>query len=139
METIKKIILILIKIVLGGILIYGGIKKFAKPMPQPDKYLQISAQEKAEVLENPDELKIHNYVFGLKQSGFFWQFLGIAEILAGILLVTQIFSFIGALIAFPQMLNIFFFHLFLEPHEKGELVLMALYLFINIVIIAAYF
>lgn len=139
METVKKIGLIIIKCILGGILIYGGIAKFSKPIPPPDKFLQVSAEEKEELLKNVDELKIRNYIFGMKQSGFFWEFLGIAEILAGVLLISQIFGFIGALIAFPQILNIFLFHLFLESHELDELFLTGCYLLMNTLIFAAYY
>lgn len=139
METIKKIALVIIKCILGGILLYGGVAKFSKPIPPPDKFLQVSVEEKAELLKNVDELKIRNYIFGLKQSDFFWQFLGIAEILAGVLLITQVFGFIGALLAFPQMLNIFLFHLFLESHEMDELMLTGCYLLLNMFIFAAYY
>lgn len=139
METIKKIGLVIIKCILGGILIYGGFAKFSKPIPPPDKFLQVSVEEKTELLKNVDELKVRNYIFGLKQSDFFWQFLGITEITAGVLLITQIFGFIGALIAFPQMLNIFLFHVFLEAHEVDELILTSCYLLMNILVFAAYY
>lgn len=139
METIKKLGLIVIKCILGGILIYGGFAKFSKPIPQPDKFLEVSVGEKAELLKNVGKLKVRNYIFGLKQSDFFWQFLGIAEITAGVLLITQVFGFIGALIAFPQVLNIFLFHVFLDAHEVDEVILTGCYLLMNILVFAAYY
>ena len=82
-----------------------------------------ASQNGEEVAPSEDVLKIKNYIFGMKQSGFFWPFLGIMELLAGILLISQVFSRIGAFVAFPLTLNIFLFHLFLEAHEIGELIL----------------
>lgn len=41
------------------------------------------------------------------QSGLYWKFIGIAQLLAGFLLMTQKFSKLGALINLPIILNIF--------------------------------
>lgn len=71
----------------------------------------------------------------MKQSGFFWPFLGIMEFLAGFLLVSQVFSRIGAFVTLPLTVNIFLFHLYLEPHEIGELIQVTLLLLANLVII----
>lgn len=43
----------------------------------------------------------------LYQSGFYWKFLGITQLIAGFLLMTQRFATIGALVFFPIILNIF--------------------------------
>jgi hypothetical protein len=43
----------------------------------------------------------------LYQSGLYWQFIGWGQALAGFLLMTQIFSTLGALLFLPIMLNIF--------------------------------
>ncbi|TAD97410.1 MAG: DoxX family membrane protein [Bacteroidetes bacterium] len=119
-----KILLVLnivLRLFIGGILLYGGYQKFEKPMPSPtamiDKFR--SGEEKEERIEI---LKIKNFIFGMKQSGFFWEFLGITEILAGLLLLSQVLGFLGAVISLPLTVNIFLFHLFLEPHEVGELI-----------------
>ncbi|MFT4667220.1 MAG: hypothetical protein ACI8YQ_000550 [Polaribacter sp.] len=41
------------------------------------------------------------------QSGLYWQFIGVCQLIAGLLLMTQRFSKLGALINFPITLNIF--------------------------------
>jgi len=41
------------------------------------------------------------------QSGLYWKFIGISQLLAGFLLMTQKFSKLGALINLPIILNIF--------------------------------
>lgn len=43
----------------------------------------------------------------LYQSGFYWNFLGWAQFIAGTLLMTQRFASLGAMIFFPIILNIF--------------------------------
>lgn len=40
------------------------------------------------------------------QSGFYWKFLGWSQLIAGVLMMTQRFSTIGALMFFPIILNI---------------------------------
>ena len=65
--------------------------------------------------------------------------LGTVEILCGILLVSQYLALLGAVMLVPVTLNIFLFHLFLEPHEPGELAMTALYLLGNLLIIGYHY
>jgi len=129
-----KILKIVFNLILGGMLIFGGIKKFEKPAPAPTEIVE-KVKNGEEVAPNAEVLKIKNFIFGMKQSGFFWEFLGIAEIAAGVLLVSQVFSLLGAIIALPMVINIFLFHWYLEPNETGELFQMAGLLIINILIV----
>ncbi len=130
-----KIIIIVFNLILGGMMIYGGIGKFEKPSPNPTEIVdKVKAGE--EVAPSIEILKIKNYIFGMKQTGYFWQFLGIVELLVGFLLISQRFSLLGAIMALPVTIHIFLFHLYLEPHEIGELIQMAGLLIINILIIA---
>jgi|GEM_PF-542995 len=133
-----KIFHIILKLFLGGMLFYGGIQKFQKPIPQPNSIIeQVKAGE--EIAPNTDILMIKNYIFGMKQTNYFWQFLGFAELLAGALILSQVFWMLGAIIALPLTLNIFSFHLFLETQETGELLLTMALLLINIwFLIASY-
>ena len=119
MKTIK-IIIIVLNLFVGGFMIYGGIGKFTKPIPKPDSVIE-QVKKGEEVASSTEVLMIKNYIFGMKQTNYFWQFLGFAELLAGALLLSQFFARIGAIIALPLMLNIFLFHLFLEFEELGEL------------------
>jgi len=130
-----KILIIILNIYVGGFMIYGSLGKF-KPTPKPTEIIE-KIQKGEEVAPSEDILKIKNYIFGMKQSGFFWPFLGIMEFLAGILLVSQVFSRIGAIIALPLTVNIFLFHLFLEGHEIGELLQTLVLLAANIILIGS--
>jgi uncharacterized membrane protein YphA (DoxX/SURF4 family) len=131
---VKSIIRIIFNLILGGMLFYGGIMKFDKPMPSPSAFVE-KVQRGEELAPNTEVLKISNYIFGMKQTGFFWEFLGIVELAAGLLLISQVLSGIGALIALPVILNIFLFHLFLTPEDVGELLETGGLLFINLILI----
>jgi uncharacterized membrane protein YphA (DoxX/SURF4 family) len=112
---------IALRLFVGFMLVKGGIAKFSKPMPEPTQMIEkVKAGE--EIAASTTELKIRNYIFGMKQTGYFWQVLGVAEILGGLLLLSQILGLLGAVVSIPVLLQIFLFHLFLEPDEVGELI-----------------
>lgn len=134
MKKALKIIRIVFTLLLGGMMILGGIHKFEAPSPAPTQMVE-TIKEGKEVAPSTEVLKIQNYIFGMQQTNYFWQFLGFVELLAGVLLISQVFALIGAIIALPVTINIFLFHLFLEPNETGELVQMTLLLLINLAII----
>lgn len=129
-----KIFIIALNLFIGGFMINGGIKKFTGEKPSPYKVIE-QVQKGEEIAPNEEILVIKNYIFGMKQTGYFWPFLGVMELLAGILLISQVFAKIGAFITLPITLNIFLFHLFLEPHEIGELILVAALLIANLYLI----
>lgn len=52
---------------------------------------------------------------GLVNSGYFFEWLGTMETLAGVLLLVRRTRVLGALVLFPIALNIIVFHLFLAP------------------------
>lgn len=116
-------------------LLLGGKEKFAKPIPAPTQMIE-QIKKNEEVAPSIEVLKIKNYIFGMKQTNYFWQFLGAIELLAGLLLISQLFSKIGAFIAMPITLNIFLFHVFLEPNDVVELLQTSGLLVINILLIA---
>ena len=53
----------------------------------------------------------------LYQSGLYWKFIGISQLIAAFLLMTQRFSKLGALSFFPIILNIFFIYLERNQYE----------------------
>ena len=133
MKKSISITLIVLRLILGGVMIAGGIGKFLKPLPSPTEILQ-----KAESYTSPNDTQTLQkilYISGSKQTGYFWELLGVCEFLFGLLLVIQGTGFVGALLLLPITLNIFLFHLFLEPEEVGELVQWVLFLIINIVLV----
>ena len=133
MKKSISITLIVLRLFLGGVMIAGGIGKFLKPLPSPTEILQ-----KAESYTSPNDTQTLQkilYISGSKQTGYFWELLGVCELLFGFLLVIQGTGFVGALLLLPITLNIFLFHLFLEPEKVGELVQWVLFLIINIVLV----
>ena len=114
-------------------MVYGGIQKFQKPIPEP-----IEVVEKAEKFKDPAKegtLQKILYISGAKQTGYFWQVLGIAELIFGLLLLAQGTGFVGALFLLPVTLHIFLFHLFLEADEVGELLETGGLFLINIMLV----
>jgi len=114
-------------------MIYGGIQKFKKPIPTP-----IEVLEKANKFSSPEKestLQKILYISGSKQTGYFWQVLGLCELLFGFLLILQGTGFIGALFLLPITLHIFLFHLFLEPDDMGELLQTGALFTINIALV----
>lgn len=113
------ILFIVLRLILGGMMVYGGIQKFQKPIPSP-----IEVVEKAEKFKAPEKestLQKILYISGAKQTGYFWQLLGVCELLFGLLLLLQGSSLVGAIFLLPITLHIFLFHVFLESDEMGEL------------------
>jgi len=133
MKKTVKILFIVLRLFLGGFMIYGGIQKFAKPSLSP-----IEVVEKANKFKSPEKeatLQKILYISGAKQTGYFWEVLGICELLFGVLLILQGTGFIGALFLLPITLHIFLFHLFLEPEEVKELVQTGALFCINIILV----
>ncbi len=114
-------------------MVYGGIQKFQKPIPAP-----VEVVEKAEKFKDPAKestLQKILYISGAKQTGYFWQVLGICELLFGLMLILQGTSFIGAVFLLPITLHIFLFHVFLESDEMGELLQTGGLFLINILLV----
>tara|TARA_B100001059_G_C17730203_1_gene525756 strand:- start:504 stop:953 length:450 start_codon:yes stop_codon:yes gene_type:complete len=133
MKKSISILFIVLRLLLGGFMIYGGIQKFEKPIPS-----SIEVLEKAEKFSAPDKeptLQKILYINGAKQTGYFWQVLGICELIFGFLLIIQGTGFIGALFLLPITLHIFLFHLFLEADEVGELIQTGGLFLINIALV----
>ena len=133
MKKSISILFIVLRLLLGGFMIYGGIQKFEKPIPS-----SIEVLEKAEKFSAPDKeptLQKILYISGAKQTGYFWQVLGICELIFGFLLIIQGTGFIGALFLLPITLHIFLFHLFLEADEIGELIQTGGLFLVNIALV----
>ncbi len=114
-------------------MIYGGFEKFKDPSPEP-----VEVVEKAEKFKDPakeNTLQKILYISGAKQTGYFWQVLGICEILFGLLLIGQYTGFIGAIFLLPITLHIFLFHVFLESDEVPELLQTGGLFLINILLV----
>lgn len=115
-----SILFIILRLFLGGFMIYGGVQKFQSPPITPNEVLEKA--NKFSSPENESTLQKILYISGVKQTGYFWQVLGFCELLFGFLLIIQITGFVGSLFLLPMTLHIFLFHLFLEADEVGELI-----------------
>ncbi|OIQ18023.1 MAG: DoxX protein [Flavobacterium sp. MedPE-SWcel] len=133
MKQSISILYIILRLFLGGFMVYGGVQKFANPSPTPIEV--VNKAEKFKSAEKENTLQKILYISGAKQTGYFWQVLGVCELLFGLLLILQGTSFIGALFLLPITLHIFLFHLYLEPDEVGELLETGAFLGINIALI----
>lgn len=63
------------------------------------------------------------------QSGFYWYFIGVGQLVAGFLLMSQIFSTLGAIAFFPIILNIVVLTLYFD--SPGILAITSLMLLAN--------
>ena len=133
MQKSVNILFIVLRLILGGMMVYGGIQKFQKPIPTPIEVLEKAEQFKAP--EKESTLQKILYISGAKQTGYFWQVLGICELIFGILVLLQGTGFIGALFLLPITLHIFLFHLFLESDEIQELIQTGGLFIINILLV----
>lgn len=131
--TAERILFVVLRLVLGGMMIYGGVDKFARPIPEP-----VEVVEKASRFTEPEQestLQKILYVSGAKQTGYFWPLLGFCEIFFGLLLVLQYPAFTGAVFLLPITLQIFLFHAFLEGDEVWKLLQVSGLFLINIVLV----
>lgn len=133
MKKSIKYFIIAIRIALGLLFVYAGIQKFNKaPAEKP-------ASEEQSVVEKqlPENVvKIKALIGGMKQTGYFWPMLGIAEIVCGVLLLSQVLALLGAVMLVPLTLNIFLFELFLGGGNITEIFIHGLYLLGNLLILA---
>ncbi len=128
-----NILFIILRLFLGGFMIYGGVQKFQSPPIAP-----IEVLEKANKFSTPEKestLQKILYISGAKQTGYFWQVLGFCELLFGLLIIIQYTSLIGSLFLLPITLHIFLFHLFLETDDINELILTSTLFLINIALV----
>jgi uncharacterized membrane protein YphA (DoxX/SURF4 family) len=133
---ITTIIYFALSLFLGVMMLLGGYKKFEKPIPPPTQIVEtIEKEGAAKIKEDVRTLKVRNYIFGMKQTNYFWQLLGVCEILFGLMIMSQYMRFAGAVMLVPITLHIFLFHVFLEPDEIGELIETGLLFAANIALI----
>ncbi|WP_271767034.1 hypothetical protein [Aquimarina algiphila] len=91
----SQIFIIYTRLLIGGAFVFASIVKI--------KGNRFTA-ESGEL--NPINSAWH-FFETMYQSGLYWKFIGIAQLIAGFLLMTQKYSKLGALFNFPIILNIF--------------------------------
>ncbi len=100
MEKLKnqvwaQIFIIYTRYLIGGTFVFASLIKI--------KGLRFTSESGA---ENPINSAWH-FFETLYQSGLYWKFIGLGQLIAGFLLMTQRYSKLGALINLPIILNIF--------------------------------
>jgi uncharacterized membrane protein YphA (DoxX/SURF4 family) len=130
MKKYTKITFIVLRLFLGGVMISAGAGKFFKPISNVTEVVKKINDEN--ISSNTMTLQKVLYIGGLKQTGYFWEVVAFCELLFGIFLIFYRSYFLGSLFLLPITLHIFFFHLFLEPDEVGELVYCGLLFAVNV-------
>jgi len=92
----KKIVSI-VRIIFGLLLIAGGIMAFMN-LPIPEGYPEKSVA----------------FLQAMTNTGYFNYFIGIVEILVGLMFVSRRYVALGAIILAPITVNIIMFHIFLD-------------------------
>ena len=133
MKKYVKITFIILRFFLGGVMISSGAGKFFKPISNATEVVEKVNNET--IATNTMTLQKVLYIGGLKQTGYFWEVVAFCELLFGIFLIFYRSYFLGTLFLLPITLQIFLFHLFLEPDEVGELVYCGLLFAANIALI----
>jgi putative oxidoreductase len=93
-----KIAIIVVRVLLGLPFLIFGINHFFPFVPHPE-------------MSGP----ALDYMTGLTKAGYFWPFLRSLEILIGLSLISGRFVPLALAVLSPISLQIFIFHLFLEP------------------------
>jgi uncharacterized membrane protein YphA (DoxX/SURF4 family) len=130
MKKHVRIIFIFLRFFLGGVMISSGAGKFFKPISNSTEVVENINNET--ISSNTMTLQKVLFIGGLKQTGYFWEVVAFCELLFGIFLIFHRSYFLGTLFLLPITLQIFLFHLFLEPDKVGELVYCGLLLVANI-------
>ena len=90
-----QIFIIYTRFLIGGTFVFASVIKI-----QGNRFTSESGAE------NPIDSAWH-FFETMYQSGLYWKFIGIGQLIAGLLLMTQRYSKLGAIVNFPIILNIF--------------------------------
>ena len=95
----KKKILLVVSILFGLMFINSGLNKFFNYMPMPK--------------DMPE--KMIKVMTAFLEIGWLFPLIAVAEIVGGILFMTNKYRALGAIIIFPVMVGILLTHIFIEP------------------------
>jgi uncharacterized membrane protein YphA (DoxX/SURF4 family) len=113
----KKKILLVVSILFGLMFINSGLNKFFNYMPMPK-----------DIPEHMIKL-----MTSFMEIGWLMPLIAIAEILGGILFITNKFRALGAIIIFPVLIGILLTHIIIEPSGLPlALVLLAIEIWVII-------
>jgi uncharacterized membrane protein YphA (DoxX/SURF4 family) len=115
MSNAMKKAVIVIRLLLGALFLFASVAYFFKLVPQPELQGNIKAFNE-----------------GLMASGYLMPFIKITELLCGLAFITGRFNTLASVAIFPITINIFLYHLVLDP--KGGLPLAIFVLLANLFI-----
>lgn len=93
-----KIAVIIVRLLVGLMFLFASVVVLFKLMPQP---------------EPAGNAKI--FMEGMATSGYLMTLIKVTELLCAIAFISGFFVPLAAVVIFPVIVNIFMFHLFLEP------------------------
>ena len=106
-----KIATLIVRILLGLIFFVFGLNGFFHFLPQPSM-----GEEAAK------------FMVGLASSGYFFPFLKTLETISGALLLAGIYVPLALIILSPIVVNIFLFHIFLDPNGLPIAIVLVLFM-----------
>lgn len=101
-----SLFVIYLRYLIGGAFVYSGFGKAMGGRFIPAGSLQIP----------PQGITIDVFFEALYRTGIWWQFLGWGQVIAGLLLMTQRWSTLGAILFLPISLNIFMITISMDFH-----------------------
>lgn len=99
-----QIFTIYLRYLIGGAFVFSGVGKVMGDRFIPAGSMQIPIEGMA----------LDVFFETLFRTGIWWRFIGFGQVVAGLLLVTQRWSTLGAILFFPISLNIFFITLSMD-------------------------
>lgn len=106
------------RIILGLIFLVFGLNGFFHFIPMP-----------------PPAGTAGEFLYGLVKAGYLLPFMALIQVISGILFLSGTLVPFALLLLFPIALNIFFFHLALEPEGLG----MAVIIITSLIVLAIYY
>lgn len=123
-------------ICLAAFFINAGVKKFNhRPLRPVDEQQLVEIVVKQQTYTAPIG---YNVTMNTFRANGFLKFIGVFQILAGVLMLIPRLRLTGLLVLLPIILNIFLMHVFLDnrPHENIE---TGILLAINLLLVAFYY
>ena len=94
-KLLPQLFIIYTRYLIGFAFVFASVKKI-----QGRRFTSVSGAE------NPINTSWH-FFETLYQSGLYWKFIGAGQLIAGLLLMTQRYSKLGAVVFFPVIANVF--------------------------------
>lgn len=102
----SRVMYTITRVILGLAFVFYGVTKFL-PLPAPE-------------LPGP----ANAFLMAMGATGYFIPFVGLAELIVGILLLANIWVPLAMIVLAPIMLNVILFNLFLAPSIVGVIMLL---------------